>query len=52
MGAGPNRRCDTVVDPAFFESRTKWPWQAWLVASPMILIVALLALTVPSEPSP
>lgn len=23
MGRGPNRRCDTVIDPAFFESYTK-----------------------------
>ena len=34
------------------ESYSKWPWVKPGVCSPMILIVALLADTVPSEPSP
>jgi len=52
IGGGPKRRCETVIEPDFFESYTKWPCPARPVCSAMILIDALLALTVPSEPRP
>ena len=52
MGSGPNRRCDTVTDPDFFESYTKYPCAHRSVDSPMIFTEALLEPTVPSEPRP
>jgi hypothetical protein len=52
MGRGPKRRYEMVVDPDLRESYSKWPCANFGVFSPMILIDALLAETVPSEPSP
>ncbi len=52
IGRGPKRRCDTVCDPDFFESYTKYAWTCTSGSSPMILIVFLLAPTVPSAPRP
>ncbi len=52
MGRGPKRRCDTVVEPDLRESYSKCPWTYRGVSSPMILMLALLADTVPSAPRP
>ncbi len=52
MGDLPNRRWDTVTPPDFLESYSKYPWTYRSVLSPMILMVFLLAPTVPSEPKP
>ena len=52
MGAGPKRRCETVCEPDFFESYTKYPWACSRSSAPRILMVFLFAPTVPSEPSP
>ena len=52
IGAGPNRRWDTVTDPDFLESYTKYPWANSSVFSPMIFTDDLFAPTVPSEPRP
>ena len=52
MGSGPKRRCDSVCDPDFFESYTKYACACRPSSDPRILIVFLFAPTVPSEPSP
>ena len=52
MGRGPNRRCEIVTAPDFFESYTKNPCAKLGESSPMILIEFLLAPTVPSAPRP